>query len=87
MVTQAATLATDFSQSIDTAASTEPSQSALDDPSAGQNFELFWIVQRLMAFAASRSLGPAYPPSAKVWRSIGCRAATAFNTSGAPSRS
>ena len=44
MVTQAATLATDFSQSIDTAASTEPSQSALDDPSAGQNFELFWIV-------------------------------------------
>ena len=46
MVTQAAALAIDFSQSFDRRRH-RPSQSALDDPSAGQNFEPFGGVRSL----------------------------------------
>ena len=75
MVIRASALAMDFSQSFDRRRH-RPSHAKLrstirrrgrtSNPSAVSERLTIWTVQRPMAFRASRSFGPAYPPSAKV---------------------
>ncbi len=96
MVIRAAALAMDFFRSFDRRRH-RPSQARVRSTTQRRGRPLkppaMWerltisTVQRPMAFKASRSFGPAWPPSAKIGRNMANRTATAFSTSGAPSRS
>src|SRR6056297_1183533 len=96
IVTQAAALAIDFSQSFDRrrhlpsqarVRSTTHRRGKTSNPSAVSERLTICSAQCPIDFNVSLNFGPAYPPSAKPWRSVGYRAATRFRTSGAPSRS
>ncbi|TQM94170.1 hypothetical protein BD293_2836 [Roseinatronobacter monicus] len=77
---QASALAMDFSQSFDRrrhrfsqakVRSTTHRRGSTSKPSAVSERLTIWTVHRPRAFSASRSLGPAYPPSANTCRNDG----------------
>ncbi len=77
---QASALAMDFSQSFDRrrhrfsqakVRSTTHRRGRTSNPSAVSERLTIWTVHRPRAFSASRSLGPAYPPSANTCRNDG----------------